>query len=147
MTTASGDVLLYQTPDDGEINIADGVVELSGGLESAAYLSLFGGNEDDDGSKDNPASWWGNLTETQPVRQQVSRTQYLLRSIPALPVNLLKIEAAAKSDLAWFVSEGVASSVDVVASIPTVNRVDLVVTINADERESTIKFSENWKVQ
>jgi phage gp46-like protein len=59
----------------------------------------------------------------------------------------LKIEAAAKSDLAWFVTEGAASSVEVVASIPTVNRVDIAVTITADERESVIKFSANWKVQ
>ena len=47
--TQQGDVLLFQTVDDGEINIENGVVEMSGGLETAAYLSLYGGNEDDDG--------------------------------------------------------------------------------------------------
>jgi len=59
-----GDVKLFQTTDDGDIYVVNGIVEMSGGLETSAYLSLFGGNEDDDGSDGSPFSWWANLRRT-----------------------------------------------------------------------------------
>ena len=141
-----GDVLLFQTTDGGEITVSDGIVEMSGGLETAAYLSLFGGNEDDDGRADNSANWWGNLDEIDPAQQYRSETQNLLQAIPATTGNLRKIEDAAKRDLAWFVEKKVASLVTVLASIPGVNRVNIAIRIEARGIESSFKFVENWKV-
>lgn len=140
-----GDVLLFQTDDDGEIIVENGIVEMSGGLETAAYLSLFGGNEDDDGSDDNALTWWGNLDEVDPVRQYRSETQNLLQSIPATTGNLRRIEDAANRDLAWFVEQNVASSVTVEATIPGINRVKITVKIEANGVESSFDFVENWK--
>ena len=140
-----GDVLLQQTNDDGEITVANGVVTMSGGLETAAYLSLFGGNEDDDGRPENPATWWGNLLEINPAKKYVSETQHLLQSIPSVSANLRRIEDAARNDLSWLLSEGIASSVDVLASVPGLNKVALLVTILAQGEESTFNFTENWK--
>lgn len=140
-----GDVKLFQTNDDGDITIVNGVVEMSGGLETAAYLSLFGGNEDDDGRTDNPANWWGNLDEVDPVRQYRSETQHLLQAIPATSGNLRRIEDAAVRDLAWFLDRRVASSVAVEASIPAVNRVQINIDIEANGEESSFEFTENWK--
>lgn len=145
MATQQGDVLLFQTDDDGEINVSGGIVEMSGGLDTAAYLSLFGGNEDDDGRDDNAATWWGNLGEIDPARQYRSETQNLLRSLPATTGNLLRIEDAASRDLAWFVEESVASSVAVVVSIPAINRIKIRVNIEARGEESRFEFVENWK--
>lgn len=145
MAQQQGDVLLCQTNDDGEINVEGGIVEMSGGLETAAYLSLFGGNEDDDGRADNPASWWANLDEVDPVRQYRSETQNLLQSLPATTANLLRIEDAAARDLAWFVQSNVASSVSVAVSIPGVNRIKLTIDIEAQGEESSFEFLENWK--
>lgn len=139
-----GDVLLYQTNDDGDINVDGGIVAMSGGLETAAYLSLFGGNEQDDGRKDNPLQWWGNLGE-DPERQYRSETQYLLRSVPAIPANLRRIEEAAVRDLGWFVSSGAATSVSAAASMPGLNKVRLAVTIEANGQPAVIEFIENWK--
>ena len=139
-----GDVLLYQTNDDGDINVDGGIVAMSGGLETAAYLSLFGGNEQDDGRKDNPLQWWGNLGE-EPERQYRSETQYLLRSVPAIPANLRRIEEAAVRDLGWFVSSGAATSVSAAANMPGLNKVRLVVTIEANGQPAVIEFIENWK--
>lgn len=133
------DVLLYQTDDDGEVNISGGVVELSSGLETAVYVSLFGGNEDDAGGGDETLSWWGNDGELQQYR---SRTQHMLRSIPPIPANLRRIEDAGNSDLAWMLKEGAASSVDVAASMPGLNRVSIVVTIDGDQQ---LTYSENWR--
>lgn len=140
-----GDVKLFQTDDDGEITVENGLVEMSGGLETAAYLSLFGGNEDDDGRADNPANWWANLDEVDPVRQYHSETQNLLQALPATTGNLRRIEDAAGRDLAWFVDSGVASSVSVSASIPGINRIKLTIDIEAVGQESSFEFVENWK--
>lgn len=144
MTQQAGDVHLYQTDDDGTITVEAGVVAMSGGLETAAYLSLFGGNEQDDGRKDGPLQWWGNLGEL-PERQYRSETQYLLRSIPAIPANLRRIEEAAARDLAWIVTTGAATSVTVAASMPGPARVHLVVAIEADGEPDTVEFYENWR--
>lgn len=145
MQNQQGDVTLFQTDNEGEINVRDGIVEMGGGLETAAYLSLFGGNEDDDGLADNPKTWWGNIEEVDPARQYKSETQYLLKAIPATSGNLRRIEDAAARDLAWFIAERVASSVTVSASIPGVNRIKLTVDIEADGIESRFEFVENWK--
>jgi phage gp46-like protein len=140
-----GDVFLFQTNDDGDINVDGGVVEMAGGLPTSAYLSLFGGNEDDDGRASNELTWWGNLDESEPSRQYRSETQNLLRSIPAVSRNLLRIQDAANRDLQWLLDENVASSINVVASIPGLNKVNLEVSIIAIGGETKFNFTENWK--
>ena len=140
-----GDVLLFQTNDDGEINVEDGLVEMSGGLETAAYLSLFGGNEDDDGLSENGLNYWGNLDEIDPVRQYRSETQHLLQAIPATTGNLRRIEDAANRDLAWFVEQKIASSVTIIVTIPGLNRIKILINIDALGEESSFEFIENWK--
>ena len=140
-----GDVLLFQTNDDGNIIVENGIVEMSGGLETAAYLSLFGGNEDCNGLAACPFSWWGNSNENDESKKQISETQFLVESLPAASNNLRRVEDAALRDLSWFIRDNIASSVSVVASIPMVNLVKLVVKINAEGLESTFEFVENWK--
>ena len=110
-----------------------------------AYLSLFGGNEDDDGSDNNSANWWGNVDENIPARQYHSETQHLLQSIPATSGNLRRIEDTAERDLSFFISESIASSVTVAVSIPALNRIRIVVDIEARGEESQFTFTENWK--
>jgi hypothetical protein len=67
---------------------------MSGGLETSAYLSLFGGNEDDAGLSDKTMQWWGNVGAEQ-AKQYRSETQNLLKSLPLTSSNLLRVEAAA----------------------------------------------------
>lgn len=144
--TQQGDIKLFQTNDDGEITIINGVVEMIGGFETAAYLSLFGGNEDDAGGESNPQTWWGNLGVVSSAERYVSETQNLLQAIPATSANLLRIEEAVKRDLQWFLDSSIASSVTVAVSIPALNRLKIVVTIEAQGEESEFSFAENWKV-
>ncbi len=120
-----GDVKLFQTSDNGEIEVERGIVTMSGGLETAAYLSLFGGSD-----------WWGD-------QQQNSETETLLESIPTVTANLRRIEEAALRDLQWFIDDGVASSVTVSAGIPGVNKVKLEIQIDQDQ----LSFIENWKAR
>jgi len=117
------DVLLRQTPDGGSITVEAGLFLLSEGLETAAYLSMFGANEQDPGEGESDQEWWGNLGEVEPARKYRSETQYLIRSLPAIPANLLRIEKAAGRDLQWMLDEGAATSVKVTARIPALNRV------------------------
>jgi phage gp46-like protein len=145
-TLQQGDINLFQTDDDGEIFVENGLVGMSGGLETAAYLSLFGGNEDDDGRKNNPLTWWGNLDEEEAANEYRSETQNLISSIPATSGNLLRIEDAARRDLEWFLTEKIASVITVVASIPAVNRIQLEISINAVGLEVNFEFVENWMI-
>ena len=145
MAEQQGDVLLCQTNDDGEINVEGGIVEMSGGLETAAYLSLFGGNEDDDGRPDNPFTWWANIDEVDPSREYRSETQNLLQALAATTGNLRRVEDAANRDLAWFTQNNVASSVSVSASIPGLNKIKLTIDLEAVGEESRFEFVENWK--
>lgn len=139
------DVLLFQTPDDGDINVENGIVELTPGFETAVYLSMFGGNEEDSGGSEDPNEWWGNLLDTDPARHYRGETETILESMAAVPANLLKVQEAAKRDLQWLLDTNAASTVEVTASMPGLNRVGLVVTVQADGTESQFEYIENWK--
>lgn len=144
--TQQGDIQLFQTDDDGDISVENGLVAMSGGLSTAVYLSWFGGNEEDSGGQDTSLSWWGNVDENEPEKQYRSETQHLLQSIPATSGNLRRIEDAATRDLDWMLSSNAASSVSVAASIPALNRIKLVADVEAVGEESRFEFIENWKV-
>ncbi|GAG06443.1 unnamed protein product, partial [marine sediment metagenome] len=65
MNFTNGDILLLSTKDGGDINIESGLIEMTAGFETAVYLSLFGGNIEDDGTEATKSkTWWGNLLET-----------------------------------------------------------------------------------
>ena len=140
------DILLFQTLDDGEITVENGVIEMSGGLYTAAYLSLFGGNEDCSGRETCPFSWWGNFSENDKAKRYISETQFLLKTIPAIPANLRRIEDAATRDLNWFLENKIASSVTIAVIIPALNTIKISVIIEANGIESSFEFVENWKV-
>ena len=145
MTNQQGDVLHFQTPDDGDIEILNGLVTMSGGLETAAYLSLLGGNIEDDGLPDNSLTWWGNLDETDRAFKYISETQNLLRGLPAVSRNLILVEEANLRDLQWMIDKKVASSITSEASIPQVGRVAFKITILAEGEEQNFNFTENWR--
>lgn len=140
-----GDILLRQTNDGGELKVTNGLFEMTGRFEVAAYLSLFGGNEDDDGSSASLLGYWGNLLETEDRFKLVSRTQHLLRSIPLTTANIQRLRRAAVADLAWFLQKNIASTVDVAVAVTGVNRVAFAITITAEGEESRFTFTENWK--
>jgi len=140
-----GDVALMQTPNGGDFCIENGIAEMCAGLEVSAYVSLFGGNEQDDGQPDNVRQYWGNFIETEPSKQLRSRTQFLLKSLPVTANNLLRVQEAAKLDLQWFLDGNIASAIEVVATIPAVNEVQLVINIEAQGDEHNFTFTENWK--
>ena len=134
------DVLLFQTNDDGEITIEGGIVQLTNSVETMAYLCLFGGNDDDDGSQDSSLTWWGNIDEPDPSRRYVSETQYLLKSIPATSSNLRRLEDAAKRDLSGFLDDGLAKIVTASVSVEGLNKVHYSILIDG----ISLEFSSTW---
>lgn len=140
-----GDVVLYQSNNHGEITVDNGIIEMSGGLETAAYLSLFGGNEDCSGRPTCPFSWWGNFDEIDKTKKYISETQFLLKGLPVTTSNLRRIEDAAIRDLNWFLENKIASNVTVTVSMPAINKIKITIDIVADGIESSFEFVENWK--
>lgn len=140
--TQQGDVLVVAdvsaTGLEFSISALGGVVAMTGDFRTAVALSLFGGDSF------GPPSWL-DLMETQPARMYPSKTLRVLAGMPATASNLLRLEAAAFSDLAWLKTEKIASTLDVEATIPALNRVALRVDVLAEGVESSFLFLENWK--
>ena len=145
MAGTQGDVLIQQTNDGGEINIEGSLVEMTGGFETAFYLALFGGNQDDNGTQNSKNNWWGNLTEENPDFHYRSQFQYLLKTLVPISGNLIRLENAAKSDLDVFKRQGAVDSLDVNISLVSTRKIEVIVTILADGENIEIKFIENWK--
>ena len=103
-----GDVLLVQTDDGGDITVENGLVEMTGGIETTVYLSLFGGDEDG-------LAWWGDDSYT-------SNLQIALTTLPLITGNLVRFEQAAELDLADL---GVQTTIT--ASIPALNRLRITI--------------------
>lgn len=143
--TQQGDVILCQSNDNGEIEVINGIVSMDGGLRTSVYLSLFGGNEDDDGLQNNAFTWWGNIDEAIESRKYISRTQNIIDKIPATSSNLLKLQDAVENDLQWLLDDNVATSIDVAISIPGLNKVDILINIVSIDLEQNLQFSANWK--
>ena len=148
------DVRLFHTDDGGDIAFSEGTtVEVlqDTGLETAVYLSLFGGNERDSGIADDDAEaahahaqqWWGNLGEPRP-RQMRSELAHFLQSIPATTYNLIRVEQSGARDLRWMIDESIAREVDVSASLIGVDRVNITVRIAVDDTELVYAFSALW---
>jgi phage gp46-like protein len=138
------DVLLRHDDDGGNLDYTNGQAVMSDGLETAAYLSLFGGNEQDSGAEsDTLREWWGNKIERIESRKYRSRLQNLVASYPLTPSNLSRFEEAAALDLQWFVDDGVATYVNVDASIPAVNTLKLDVLIVVDDVTYNFAFTKH----
>ena len=136
------DPLMRLFPDGGNIEYISGRITLSDGLENAAFLSLEGGNERDPGlDGDDTLEWWGNKTESRDDFKYRSQFQHLIESLPIVPANLRRLEDAAGVDLAWFVSTGVASFVQVVASQPAINTVQVDIGILIDDTNFEFSFT------
>lgn len=120
------DVVMIQTADGGEITCEGGVIATDDGIATAVYISLFGGNEDDSGDDaEKHLEWWGNKIETTAAGKIHSRLQHLLLTEPATSGTLTLFEDAAKLDLQWMLDTKLADGIEVVASIPKLNWVQV----------------------
>jgi phage gp46-like protein len=137
---------MTHTSDGGEIEYLNGQPTMSDGIFNLVYLSLFGGNEQDSGLQgDDNKQWWGNFGETDVSKKYRSETQHLLRSIPAIPANMRRIEDAAQRDLAGL---EVIKSATAAVSLVAMNKVaiDLEIEVRSGTRHQ-FQFLSTWGVQ
>jgi len=124
----SGDVLMYQGPDNGEISVEDGIIEMTTGFETMLYLILMGPNEGDDGTPATvKAQWLGNEGEP-PESVLRGRFHTRLENYPITSGNLLELQRAAVDDI----TEGfgdLLSSVTVFVTAKSSNSVEVSGTI------------------
>ena len=112
MDDFEGDLLLRDTPDGGDIIVEDGLFKDDRMFDTAVYLSLFGGNKDDDGKVENSRTWWGNtLPLADESEKLISRFQALITRTPMTTKTIREAEVAAELDLQWLVKEGLADRI------------------------------------
>ena len=138
-------ILLFQTNDDGDIAIENNRIKTSGGIETMVYLCLFGGNENHSGFGDNSLQWWGNLLETDDKFKLTSETQNLIRSLPMVTSNLIRLDKAVRRDLQVMIEEKIINELDVTISVVSANRVSILVTADAFGDKIDFKFTVNWE--
>jgi phage gp46-like protein len=127
--------------------VEDGLFASDRAFNTAVYLSLFGGNKDDNGKVKNKNEWWGNLLpETAEPEKFVSRFQAVITGLPMTAKNIQEAENAAALDLKWIIEEGIARSVDIDGRAGTGNKFFLNIAARADGKsiyENT--FALFWK--
>jgi phage gp46-like protein len=143
-----GDLLLFETVDGGEIKIENDLFASDRSFNTAVYLSLFGGNADDNGKVKNNKTWWANTLAGTPENEKlVSRFQAIIAGLPMTTKNILEAETAASLDLQWLVDEGIAEKINVSGAAAGHNKFSLRVELQAHGKsiyENT--FSLFWKV-
>lgn len=124
-----GDVLLTQSLDGGEITIENNQIQLTTGLKTAVYLSLF-----------SPDDWFLNDVAETNDEKLSSETEQIISQTPNISRNYPLLEQAINNDLAWLTAGGYASAVTVSVSSPQINRVNINLKID----EIVLNFNEGW---
>ena len=143
-----GDLLLYDTPDGGDIQIENDLFISDRSFDTAVYLSLFGGNKDDNGKVKNNKTWWGNtLAGINENEKIVSRFQAIIAGLPMTTKTIGEAESAAALDLQWVIDEGVAEKINVSGRAVGHNKFSIRVEIQAGGKSIYDNaFSLFWKV-
>ncbi len=131
----SGDPLLTETGDGGDLTIMDGQPLMDQCLRNSAYISHF-----------MEPDWWG--WSSDPANPQIIDSGNLLalsKRTVLTPAILNDAEAVAKKDLKWMLDQGVAKSIDVSASIVAQGILGLEETITEpDGTTTTLRWKLNW---
>jgi phage gp46-like protein len=147
LQTFEGDLLLEDTPDGGDIRIENDLLASDRSFDTAVYLSLFGGNKDDNGKVKNNRTWWGNTLKGAAENEKlVSRFQAIIFGLPMTAKNIQEAEAAAVLDLKWLINEGAADKITATGKAAGRNGFALAVEIRAGGKsiyENT--FSLFWR--
>jgi len=131
--TQEGDVLLFQTLDDGDLSITEGIVEMTGGLETAVYLSLF-----------SPEDWFCNEAAQTPEHRLTSRTNDFINNKPQSSKNYQLLVQAVEADLKWLTKDKLAKSVSASVSSDGLNRVMIGVVIEQDSSSTNLNIPVEW---
>ena len=145
MTDFEGDVLFLDSNDGGVLQIEDGVIACDKTFKTAVYLSLFGGNFEDDGVTDSGKAFWGNLIGEDKTKM-VSKFQNTICSLPMTSKNLKLAEDAACSDLQWLIDDGIADKVTASGKIKDLKTADFEINaLKSGENILSTTFGIEWE--
>jgi len=131
-----GDLLLEETTDGGDIVLEDGLFLSDEQFSTSVYLSIYGGNKDDNGKTENKNEWWGNkLTDIKENEKMRSRFQNVIHGLPMTVKNIREAELAAKMDLKWFIDEKIADNINIYGQATGKNRFRLAVEMLKDKKQ------------
>jgi phage gp46-like protein len=127
------------------MNIENGLVMSDKGFNTSVLISLFGGNVEDSGKVENRSGWWGNYTAQNTEKIQ-SRFQAVTNGNPLTVANAKEAINAAKLDLDWIVSNGIADEIAINGKIAGVKRLELEITLIKDGADIfSNTYSVNWE--
>ncbi|AUR89533.1 hypothetical protein NVP1124O_32 [Vibrio phage 1.124.O._10N.286.49.B1] len=128
-----GDVLLFQTLNDSDMSITDGIVQMTQGLETAVYLSLF-----------SPVDTYLNEAAETNDEKLSSQAEAIIQNKPQSSKNYQLLVQAVNADLKWLVTNGNANSIDTSVSSDGLNRVIISITIEQDSSSTNITLPVEW---
>ena len=128
-----GDVLLFQTLNDSDMSITDGIVQMTQGLETAVYLSLF-----------SPVDTYLNEAAETNDEKLFSQAEAIIQNKPQSSKNYQLLVQAVNADLKWLVTNGNANSIDTSVSSDGLNRVIISITIEQDSGSTNITLPVEW---
>lgn len=134
-----GDIKKVLLGDESGFTMSDGSATRDEGIENAIMYSLFITN------------WFANQYATNSTQEL--RGRFLIESSKTITsVQLLNIEDAAKKDLAWMVSAGIAKSVTAVTTVEASGRVTTIIEVfppdgAASSSFSVSEYANSWQLQ
>ncbi|AUR98035.1 hypothetical protein NVP1246O_28 [Vibrio phage 1.246.O._10N.261.54.E10] len=128
-----GDVLLFQTLNDSDMSITDGIVQMTQGLETAVYLSLF-----------SPVDTYLNEAAETNDEKLSSQTEAIIQNKAQSSKNYQLLVQAVNADLKWLMTNGNAKSIDTSVSSDGLNRVIISITIEQDSGSTNITLPVEW---
>lgn len=144
------DLSIFESGNGGDVERNGDNIVLTEGLFVQIYLAMFGGNVEGDTISEEISDpsiqnkgWWGNnvLFEDDPQLQFNSKTERTLNTTPLTPAGRQVIQAAVQEDMEFLSELG---EVNVVVTIPDVDKVQIVVTIQQPTEEQPQNFIFLW---
>lgn len=126
-----GDPIL-KTDKNGDIDISItlGQPEMTGGLENAAFLSVF------------CSPWWGNEISSDDEKLE-SEFDTIIRKTLTNQVRL-DAEQVVKNSLDWMESGGLVKKINISSSIPAVGNLGIFLSFEEPDATSDTIYRINW---
>lgn len=132
-----GDVAFILTAGSGQIVYTGGQPLMDvGGFENAVIISLFTGED-----------YWANALNENESDKQIG-SDFEERVMPqAITIAYLRgVEDSAKDALQWMINQKIAKAVEVNASWPELNTVNIEILITKPEDDTiTLRYELNWE--
>ena len=126
---------IYLKPEaTADMVIINGLPQLTAGLDNAVYLSLF-----------MPDYWGNSITDDK----YISEVPKILAEQALSNQTRLDIIDAANEALAWMIEKGIASEIEITATIPETGVLYLAVKLSQPELDDPLDFTYalNWDTQ